>query len=236
MLPCLHSFCSGCLEKWKTTAGEQPLHCPTCRRHVQLPNTVIKGLPGNFLLTSLMERLDLVGKLSEGKSSNCEFCQNMTSVLFCVDCQLHVCVTCQVGHSRIPGASEHVVVASDKVSDVSYLKDLTAKKPPRCTDHLQEKLKFYCTTCSKLVCRDCTILSHQQYKRMEAEAKVVTELKFLPSGSFAADSSKFLGTISRNKSSFLLQQSSGIPHGQQVWFGTPQSGQSSFSQSAFRFN
>lgn len=174
MLPCLHSFCSNCLEKWKTTAAQRkhPLSCPTCRRHVQLPSTGVKGLPNNFLLTSLMERLDLVGKLSKEKSSNCDFCQNGKSSLFCIDCQLHLCATCQVGHSRIPGAGEHALIAAAKVSDASYWKEVTSKKPPRCGNHPQEKLRFYCTTCTTLVCRDCTILNHQGHKCCEAEQEV----------------------------------------------------------------
>ena len=42
-------------------------------------------------------------------------------------------------------------------------------KVSNCTIHSDEVLKFYCKSCSQLICRDCVILSHQkhEYDRIE---------------------------------------------------------------------
>lgn len=47
------------------------------------------------------------------------------------------------------------------------------RKAMNCQLHSDEALKFYCTTCSCLVCCDCVILSHSghSYDRIKATAE-----------------------------------------------------------------
>ncbi|KAJ8021086.1 Tripartite motif-containing protein 2 [Holothuria leucospilota] len=75
MLPCLHSFCLQCLERWISHLG-QSLSCPTCRLTVDLPSTGIKGLPNNLFVISLTERLQEVRRiLEEHQNRNCNICR-----------------------------------------------------------------------------------------------------------------------------------------------------------------
>ncbi|KAJ8033556.1 E3 ubiquitin-protein ligase TRIM56 [Holothuria leucospilota] len=169
MLPCLHSFCFHCLKKCKRKIRGKDFSCPVCRQHVDLPEKGVEGLPNNFFLSSLMERLKLVEKLTKETSSKCNFCRGDLGLLFCLDCQLHICSTCEITHTRIPGTGDHVIISSEKLTDEDYLKQIASTQTPRCDEHKEEKLRFYCKTCSQLICRDCTVVSHQGHECTKAE-------------------------------------------------------------------
>lgn len=168
MLPCLHSFCFHCLRKCEILKGKD-FSCPVCRQPADLPEEGVEGLPHNFFLSSLMERLELVEKLTKETSSKCNFCRGDLGVLFCLDCQLHICSTCKITHTRIPGTGDHVIISAEKLTDEDYLKQIASTQTPRCDEHKEEKLRFYCQTCSQLICRDCTVVSHQGHECTKAE-------------------------------------------------------------------
>lgn len=46
-------------------------------------------------------------------------------------------------------------------------------KPVKCEQHCDETLKFFCETCSMLICRDCIVLKHigHEYDRIEVVAE-----------------------------------------------------------------
>jgi hypothetical protein len=77
VLPCLHSFCCGCVEEIvsaKTDAAlrEQPtvhVTCPVCRKGAALPNGP-KSLPINFLVNGLLDALALTEAGVEEQSPN----------------------------------------------------------------------------------------------------------------------------------------------------------------------
>lgn len=58
MLPCMHTFCSGCLQEMADAASKRPgdrMPCPVCRREYQIPSDGFSGLPRNFLMDRLVE-------------------------------------------------------------------------------------------------------------------------------------------------------------------------------------
>ncbi|XP_066295381.1 tripartite motif-containing protein 3-like [Branchiostoma lanceolatum] len=58
MLPCQHTFCQGCLvDHVGNSKKVWVFKCPNCRRQVRVPPKGIAGLPDNYLVTSLCERL-----------------------------------------------------------------------------------------------------------------------------------------------------------------------------------
>ncbi|KAJ8043097.1 E3 ubiquitin-protein ligase TRIM56 [Holothuria leucospilota] len=203
MLPCVHSFCSRCLEEYERNRQHQPFSCPTCRRIVDLPRNGVKDLPNNFFLTNLMERLEVVEKLSkQSQIAQCIFCKKDFDISFCIDCKIHLCQNCKQTHSRLPGSTDHTIIPAGKLSDANYLKKVTSARAPQCNKHPKENMRFYCTTCNQLVCRDCTILSHREHECVEAESKITSTKKRLEtllekSGNYILDGLKYAKKIEK---------------------------------------
>ncbi|XP_065676109.1 E3 ubiquitin-protein ligase TRIM71 [Hydra vulgaris] len=59
ILPCLHSFCCGCLQSYiiRNVLNEFSLRCPTCRRDVQLDSSGINSLPSNLFFQDLFSEV-----------------------------------------------------------------------------------------------------------------------------------------------------------------------------------
>ena len=59
-LPCLHSFCEGCLKDYvRRHPGGKPGYfpCPMCRKDTFVPHGGVEDFPDNFLLLSLSDTL-----------------------------------------------------------------------------------------------------------------------------------------------------------------------------------
>ncbi|PIK47686.1 hypothetical protein BSL78_15460 [Apostichopus japonicus] len=64
MLPCIHSFCEECIEKYAAKQDGNEVPCPTCRKVCTLPEAGVKGLQTNFHLINLAEKVNLLEKLT----------------------------------------------------------------------------------------------------------------------------------------------------------------------------
>ncbi|XP_038064823.1 uncharacterized protein LOC119735190 [Patiria miniata] len=162
ILNCLHSFCENCLLSYqKTLECTSVIPCPVCRRDSQLPSDGVSGLKTNFHLKEIVEDFALKEKLTQKGRQKilCDLCEQQESQVRCMDCSLVLCNQCHRGHSRIAGTAEHQILAlADlRLGSVSS----KVKVEPRCEKHSGEKKRFFCETCDKLICRDCTIVDHK---------------------------------------------------------------------------
>ncbi|KAJ8032734.1 E3 ubiquitin-protein ligase TRIM56 [Holothuria leucospilota] len=174
MLPCLHSFCLPCLERWARNSHSRSFSCPKCRRKVDLPRDGVCGLPHNFFLVSLMERLEEINRLSnEHQDYNCNICRNGNDTMFCLDCKMHICLRCKVTHDRLTRSSDHPLIPSDKLSDENYLQSVLSNQAPFCDSHKKEKVRYYCTQCSQLACQVCATVSHQSHQSIQEVERMV---------------------------------------------------------------
>lgn len=88
-LPCLHTFCEGCLEiLLKQSSKKTELTCPTCRETVSLPSGSVSWLKTNFTFK------DIITRLSSSRKSPltrvCSFC-----ILHSKEVEAtHKCITC----------------------------------------------------------------------------------------------------------------------------------------------
>ncbi len=58
-LPCLHTFCFGCLQNWhKTSENPYRVICPACKTPASVPADGIRGFPGHFMVKNLKETVD----------------------------------------------------------------------------------------------------------------------------------------------------------------------------------
>ncbi|XP_071836536.1 uncharacterized protein [Apostichopus japonicus] len=172
MLPCIHSFCEECIEKYAAKQDGNEIPCPTCRKVCTLPEAGVKGLQTNFHLINLAEKVNLLEKLTskEKRASVCDSCKNPEVVAFCVDCNFVICSKCKSHHALFPILQSHSVIPLKQINDPKFQQEWKTARSPFCALHTSEKLQFYCKTCSKLICRDCTIVLHSKPQHEYTEA------------------------------------------------------------------
>lgn len=177
VLPCIHSFCQGCLETYVTKLKSKQLPCPICRKVCDLSETGVKGLQTNFYIVNLGERMDLLERLdkSVSQSYTCESCESKEVTAYCLECESKICLKCQNDHKRFPILRSHSIIPINEIKQPKYQKALKNAKTPICEVHPTESLRFYCKTCSKLICRDCTIVQHSKPDHTFVEASCQVE-------------------------------------------------------------
>ncbi|XP_066284800.1 E3 ubiquitin-protein ligase TRIM56-like [Branchiostoma lanceolatum] len=120
MLPCLHTLCQQCLERFLATEPVGKLDCPTCQQEVTLSEIELKS---NFLIGKMG---DILKQQSKGKTSvarengiPCTVCRVGNSAQFyCLECAEYLCQTCNDIHRRFKATTAHnVVTIQDLRSD-----------------------------------------------------------------------------------------------------------------------
>lgn len=162
MLHCTHSFCEKCLEEYVAKKNGKEMTCPICRQPFTLPAGV-KGLQTNIYLLNLCDKIDLYEKLKPSKpaTGKCENCKKNTPVTaFCVDCKTAICKNCEEQHSLFAILKSHSIVRSDTLDQQKLQKLKASSAVPMCDLHAPEKLRFYCKSCCKLICRECIVILH----------------------------------------------------------------------------
>ncbi len=164
-LPCLHSFCAGCLEQLphldsKTEATHQ-LSCPTCRNVTDLPQQGVEGFHKAHHLNNLMEVHEMMKKASGEESTICESCKKESSTVYCRDCEKFYCEPCNKIHKMWPLTASHEVISTREAYRTAS--KMVPAKPAaelKCPSH-DKPLDLYCVTCEEPICYHCTIKSHK---------------------------------------------------------------------------
>ncbi|CAH1227747.1 TRIM56 [Branchiostoma lanceolatum] len=170
VLPCLHTFCTGCLEKFLEKQGEvkDKFPCPTCRTETVLPRGGVVGLKNNFFVLSLRDTVQAHKRVDSKENDKvfCDLCEEEVATCGCVVCEEFMCDECARGHRRVKRTRDHEVVGVAEFKDQLITKAPSVKTTslPMCQKHQDEKLKFYCETCQQPICRDCTVLQHKDHK------------------------------------------------------------------------
>ncbi|XP_019622160.1 PREDICTED: keratin, type I cytoskeletal 9-like [Branchiostoma belcheri] len=169
ILPCLHTFCKGCLEKFlaKESDVKGQFPCPTCRTETALLEGGLGGLKDNFFVLSLRDTVEAQKSLvsKEDDKIPCDVCEEV-STGGCEICEEFLCDDCARTHRRAKRTREHEVigVAELKEKRLAKTRSLKSRSLPICPNHEDEKLKFFCETCLRPICRDCTVLQHKDHK------------------------------------------------------------------------
>ncbi|XP_011409026.2 PREDICTED: E3 ubiquitin-protein ligase TRIM71-like, partial [Amphimedon queenslandica] len=176
MLPCLHSFCKKCLIKAKEKQGsaDTSLKCPTCDTSVNLPDGKIEGITQNLWFEHKSKEASIKKKIINKEAISCDKCSvddsSDAAVVYCCDCGQFLCDHCKKSHKRKPKKADHKLIDLGKKESFELP---ISHKAVYCAEHSDEKKKFYCQSCEKLVCRDCILLNHQghQYKGYNEECE-----------------------------------------------------------------
>ena len=168
ILPCLHSFCLQCLHHEIEKSGSQQMfRCPTCERNSSIPVGGASVLPQNLHLGFEVEVAGYMSKMMNNSEVCCDECvdgRNGLAVVFCCMCHQFLCKVCRDYHSSSRRFSKHKIVLLDQAG----ARQLHTTMKPRdhyCSQpsHEDNKLNFYCETCSLLVCLHCTTVTHKNH-------------------------------------------------------------------------
>ena len=130
MLPCIHSFCYGCLEEWVDKSGsKQTICCPLCKDVSLIPAGRLNRIKNNYFIADLVERLSEKNlkpshrevkctkediKLVEVYLIYCNIHARNVVDQYCVDYDLAACGTCLLRNHR-----QHNLVDLDEQAPIS---------------------------------------------------------------------------------------------------------------------
>uniref|UniRef100_UPI00358EBA24 E3 ubiquitin-protein ligase TRIM7-like isoform X2 n=1 Tax=Myxine glutinosa TaxID=7769 RepID=UPI00358EBA24 len=148
-LPCGHSFCCCCIEKyWESCRGATGIACPNCRKAFpQKPQ-----LNKNVTLASLVEQVKLSGSESTlGGEGHCEVC-DIEAAMRCIPCDILCCEKHVKPHKE---KGHKLVKPGEKVEKL------------RCSEH-RNSMDFYCKDDERLMCSTCMV-GHQYHQVVGVE-------------------------------------------------------------------
>ena len=177
-LPCLHSYCKGCLEDMlKKSREKKSITCPQCKVVHELPPQGIDGFTTFFTINNLLELLHIHEnavaetpvesiKCSSGLDEN-------PAIARCLTCSDYLCESCCTIHRKQKVTRAHIVKTLDEIKQSdkkSGVKSLHKKR--HCEEHEDELLKIYCKTCKKVICLLCAVVTHKNH-----DCDVISEVR-----------------------------------------------------------
>ena len=190
ILPCLHSFCTGCLKEWSgrlanLDPSKRHLECPLCRAKVLLSTSrAVEELPSHFSAIRLVEIVCLQEQAGSKKVTPiCQHCdEEEKAVSSCSKCAIFLCEFCEKAHKRAKATKEHKICSLDEMrKGTSEVPSVLPEKVEMCPTHPTKPLELYCKCEEVLICRDCIIKKHKDHDYdvisdvVEGEKKILRE-------------------------------------------------------------
>ncbi|OQR71759.1 E3 ubiquitin-protein ligase TRIM33-like [Tropilaelaps mercedesae] len=154
LLPCLHTACKACLpEHQSVQCGycEQTFPSAAAIRHLVLLERLEKESPE--------EESDSIDSGPKHLCTSCD--EGVAAAGYCKDCEEWLCSACMSAHKRVKVTKDHTILSTEQAGRA--LKAAAKQRFQMCTKHPKEPLKFYCSKCSALTCRDCQLVDHQNH-------------------------------------------------------------------------
>ena len=166
LLPCFHTFCLGCLKRLvgsqQKRTGSFP--CPTCRTTVNIPRGGVEKFQVNFYIEAEVESSGSVVR-------TCDMCSRGPATHKCTDCDQFACDTCTAIHASITVSKSHTVLSLQNTKTAGKNAAVLVTKERYCSTHKEEKIRFFCTKCSTVICRDCKLTSHERHATTDLSEK-----------------------------------------------------------------
>lgn len=175
-LPCLHSYCSQCLERASSKdGGSIQIWCPDCKKGVSVGDTKLDELPKAFYLARQVQLYTFLQKVTGRAEVKCEKCSNKPARAgsFCNDCGKFVCDLCVQIHRSWAEYQKHKVVTIGELKE-SFRESIppTQSNILDCQLH-SKQCTVFCETCEEQICHECIIKMHRdhQYNLIDESAK-----------------------------------------------------------------
>ena len=171
ILPCLHSFCLGCLEKeLETQETQSSLHCPSCKEKVTLSENGVSDLPQDLHKANEAE----ISRISEKVEDADEYCDNCgrtdttgKAVAYCIECKDYLCKFCERRHGKRERTANHnLVTIGQRLVKTNETTLIGKFYQPQlfCPEHKLHPLDVYCKKCEKLICMACMNFNHDKHR------------------------------------------------------------------------
>ena len=168
ILPCLHSYCKGCLEDiMKKPQEKKSITCPQCKVVHEIPPQGIDGFTTFFTINNLLELLHIHESTEETPVESIKCTSGLDdnpAVARCLTCSDYLCESCCTIHQKQKLSRDHEIKTlkeikqSDKMTGVRSL-----HKRQHCEEHKDKLLELYCKTCKKVICLLCVLVTHKQH-------------------------------------------------------------------------
>ena len=178
ILPCLHSYCKGCLEDMlKKSREKQNITCPQCKVVHELPSHAqgIDGFTTFFMINNLLELVHIHENAAAETPVESIKCSSSLdenpAVARCLTCSDYLCESCCTIHRKQKVTKAHVIRTLDEIKQSdkkSGVKSLHKKQ--HCEEHEDELLKIYCKTCKKVICLLCAVVTHKNHNYVAISA------------------------------------------------------------------
>ena len=214
MLQCLHSFCSKCLTKSSEEQGSgTSIKCPTCENIATLPEGGVGAIQKDIRRNHEANIARVASRMQSEKKKGCDLCVDTSTgpaVSFCCDCGDFLCKMCSNYHKTCRKFLDHKLEPIGSSKSKSHTADIV-HKPVHCQLHEGEILKFYCETCSALICCDCMTTKHAGHTHQRIEKVVEKEKADLVSIIASTDIKSIKVKLDDNisKGSNIMQQVQG---------------------------
>jgi hypothetical protein len=114
VLPCIHTFCLKCLQKYgKDNKPGDEVSCPLCRARFIVPLKGFDGLPSNYVVNKLLLRSKQLSGETTSQVHFCNVCfeanEEVKAVKFCIECNEHLCEECHKFHDELEIKKNHQV-------------------------------------------------------------------------------------------------------------------------------
>ena len=171
-LPCLHSFCLDCLNKFAASRrqqGQTTFDCPVCLATFQLPNEdKFDAFPTSFYQNRLLDILALKnGGRKRQSCTNCE--ESVPATSFCFECKTFLCSACLDKHNglKVTRAHRRASLQNLQTADVEEL----IQRPVLCEKqyHENEPLEYYCQDCQVCICHKCGFVAHNKHSLIDIQ-------------------------------------------------------------------
>ncbi len=161
ILPCLHVFCTTCLERLVSRDGTS-LTCPNCRKETQLFREGVSGLQCPFYINHLFVVRDTLEKANDARLE-CQHCSKEKAPGSCRNCREFYCEPCIEVHKKWKGFTSHTNTTTEEIQ-AEALNFVSAKTAMACTTHPDKPVKIYCETCKELICQYCIVKTHRDHE------------------------------------------------------------------------
>lgn len=179
VLPCLHSFCKSCLERYHQDHGtSETLKCPSCNQEGSLNSGGIDGIPSSIFISNILDVIVSQDEYENGELENdhqnhwCSSCdEGSRATSVCKNCHEYLCDNCVKAHQRVRLTKDHYIerfmsrgYRAQHITPCMPSPVISGAQGDRqqtpCTKHEQEILRLYCDTCLSPMCRECTMNEH----------------------------------------------------------------------------
>lgn len=170
MLPCLHSFCSECLESCLENADIKPEECflcPICRSRCSVPKGGVAAMKSNVLVESMDAFLSFRNEVLCDESVPCGGCCRpgliKAKAVKCVECNEWLCKACVKVHLKVKASKKHHMLTSEEL--LSGQQDDLIKENMAINYCQRHSLRHncYCNDCDELVCEMCQNTIHHSH-------------------------------------------------------------------------